>query len=229
MNQKFISYAVAALVTLSMTGCNRSGRQIWADTKVASKEFGRGFRALWGGGQDKQEAGKYAAKEEFFSVIDEEYNNNETELAPASSIQELPQPAVSPGQAGGGIPGIDSFHAPRGSQVGIFQRIHFSYDSEKVRGELNQMILQRIAKHLKDNPHTYVFVEGHCDSRGSAKYNLALGTRRANAIRSELAKCGVNPDQIFTTTLGKERPLKIGNNEAAWRENRRAEFKIYSR
>jgi len=229
MNTKFFTYALLISASLATTGCMRSGQQVWADAKVATKEIGRGFRSFWGA-SEKKKTGQYAAREDFFSVIDEEYTAiDESDLSNASQIQEIPQPAVSPGEKGGSIPGIDSFSSPQGSLVGIFQRVNFSYDSNRITGDQTQSVLNRMASHLKSNPHTYIFVEGHCDQRGTGEYNLALGTRRANSVRAYLVKEGVNPDQVFTISMGKERPLKLGDNEAAWRENRRSEFKIYTR
>lgn len=229
MNKRFFTYALLVSAALATAGCARSGRQVWADAKTATKQIGQGFRSLWGA-SEKKKTGQYAAREDFFSVIDEEYSSiDESDISAASQIQEIPQPAISPGEKGGPIPGIDSFSAPRGSLVGVFQRIHFPYDSNRITGDQNQTVLKRIASHLKSNPHTYIFVEGHCDQRGTGEYNLALGTRRANAVRAYLVKQGANADQIFTISMGKERPLKLGDNEAAWRENRRSEFKIYNR
>jgi len=228
MNKRFFTYALLVSAALATAGCARSGKQVWADAKTATKQVGQGFRSLWGA-SEKKKAGQYAAREDFFSVIDDEYTSIDESDISTSQVQEIPQPAVSPGEKGGTIPGIDSFTSPQGSLVGIFQRIHFPYDSNRITGDQNQTVLKRIATHLKSNPHTYVFVEGHCDQRGTGEYNLALGTRRANNVRAFLVKQGVNPDQIFTISMGKERPLKLGDNEAAWRENRRSEFKIYNR
>ena len=67
-----------------------------------------------------------------------------------------------------------------------------------------------------------VVIEGHCDERGTREYNLALGERRADAIRSYLTTAGVSPRQIETVSYGEERPEDPGNGEAAWARNRRA-------
>ncbi|MFO7727503.1 MAG: OmpA family protein, partial [Desulfonatronovibrio sp.] len=69
-------------------------------------------------------------------------------------------------------------------------------------------------------------IEGHCDERGTAEYNLALGERRARAAYEFLILLGVDSDRIQIVSYGEERPLASGSNEAAWAENRRAEVKV---
>jgi peptidoglycan-associated lipoprotein len=86
-----------------------------------------------------------------------------------------------------------------------------------------------MAAYLKQKPNTYIFVEGHCDEKGPQSYNLALGMRRANTVRNYLAEQGVNPNNIFTISYGKERPASLENSDSAHAANRRAQFKIYSR
>jgi peptidoglycan-associated lipoprotein len=65
-------------------------------------------------------------------------------------------------------------------------------------------------------------IEGHCDERGTREYNLALGERRANAAKNFLVSLGVDPARISVVSYGKERPVALGSNEAAWARNRRA-------
>ena len=74
-----------------------------------------------------------------------------------------------------------------------------------------------------------VRVEGHCDERGTTEYNLALGDRRAMAIRKYLSRAGVQDERLRTVSYGEERPLETESNEIAWSKNRRAEFKIIDR
>ena len=82
---------------------------------------------------------------------------------------------------------------------------------------------------MKKNPNVYIFVSGHCDERASEAYNLALGTRRANTLRSLLVKKGVNPNHIYTISFGKEMPVDLGHTAEAWSKNRRVEFKIFQK
>ena len=80
---------------------------------------------------------------------------------------------------------------------------------------------------MKKNPHVCLGVEGQCAQRASEAYNLALGTRRAQFIRSLLVKAGVESDQINTVSFGKERPISKGNTKESLAKNRRVEFKIF--
>ena len=78
------------------------------------------------------------------------------------------------------------------------------------------------AEWLQANPDTNVIVEGHTDDRGTREYNLALGERRAVAVKNYLISRGVDAERIKTISYGKERPAVVGANEAAWAQNRRA-------
>jgi peptidoglycan-associated lipoprotein len=82
---------------------------------------------------------------------------------------------------------------------------------------------------LKKYPTWIVTIEGHCDERGTAEYNLALGERRSTAIKTYLTSLGVSPDRIRTVSYGKEFPFNPGRTEDAWAQNRRGHFVITSR
>ncbi|MFI5344134.1 MAG: OmpA family protein, partial [Chlamydiales bacterium] len=110
-----------------------------------------------------------------------------------------------------------------------FRTIYFEYDSSLVKGQANLQTIHRIADYLRSHPNVYVFIEGHTDERGPQAYNLALGSRRANEVRNLLLSEGVNPNNLFTISYGKERPLIMENHEEGWSKNRRAEFKVYVR
>lgn len=207
------------------TGCSRSGKQVWHDTKTAAKQIGKGFKTLWG---TKDAPQHYAAQNDFFSTVDEEYSIID-EAEEGITVESIPQPQISPGDQGAPIPGIESFVQPAGSLSAIFKNIHFDCASNKIIGSQNTSALKKIASYMKEHKNTYLFVEGHCDERGAADYNLALGTRRANAVREYLVKMGVNPEHLFSTSYGWERPLTREHNESAWKVNRRTEFKLYTR
>lgn len=104
--------------------------------------------------------------------------------------------------------------------------IYFDFDKSDIK-PASKPILEAIAMDLKANPKKYLLVEGHCDERGTNEYNLALGERRALATREYLVGLGVNSDMIVTISYGEERPVELGHDEAAWSQNRRAEFKTY--
>jgi peptidoglycan-associated lipoprotein len=79
---------------------------------------------------------------------------------------------------------------------------------------------------MKDFPQASVLIEGHCDERGTIEYNMALGERRAYAVRSYLAGLGVEESRFRTVSFGKERPKVAGQSEKSWFANRRCEFKL---
>lgn len=103
--------------------------------------------------------------------------------------------------------------------------IYFDYDSEALT-EQAQNQLRTKAAILRANPSIRLRVDGHCDERGSTEYNLALGQRRAEAVRTFLAGYGITSERLATISYGKERPLVEGSSESAWARNRRAEFAI---
>lgn len=102
------------------------------------------------------------------------------------------------------------------------ERVHFGFDAATLSTEAKDT-LTRNAEILRENPTVKVRVEGHADSRGSTEYNLALGERRANAVRDFLVTLGVPAGNLVVVSLGEEKPLNPAENEAAWAENRRAE------
>lgn len=106
--------------------------------------------------------------------------------------------------------------------------VYFDFDSSAVRAD-QISVLQSNAALLKQAPNAYIQVAGHCDERGTQEYNLALGERRALAVREYLVKLGISGDRIVTISYGEESPAQMGSNEAAWAMNRRAEFNKASR
>ena len=107
------------------------------------------------------------------------------------------------------------------------QDAYFDYDKSDVRGDA-QATLQQDAAALKsilaDFPNATIVVEGHCDDRGSAEYNLGLGDRRASSAKDFLVQLGVPADRLQTISYGKERPQCTEANESCWQKNRRAHF-----
>ena len=151
------------------------------------------------------------------------------ELASADMIARPPR--ETPGEQGSSLPGIQAFRDPSTNPqlAGIFRPIYFDYNSDLVRGSQNLQIIHNIAEFLRYHPNVYIFIEGHTDERGPQAYNLALGSRRANAVRNLLINEGINPDRLFTVSYGKERPVILEQHEEGWARNRRDEFKIYER
>jgi peptidoglycan-associated lipoprotein len=104
--------------------------------------------------------------------------------------------------------------------------IYFAYDSFVVE-EPYRAIVEAHSRMLLDNPNMRIMLQGNTDERGSREYNLALGQRRADAVRKMMGVLGVPDRQIETVSFGEEKPRSVGHNEDAWRENRRADI-VYS-
>ena len=104
-----------------------------------------------------------------------------------------------------------------------FDDVRFDFDKAVVR-EDGRKTSQVVAAYMKKNPGAKLLIEGHCDERGTAEYNLALGERRAAAVMTYLVSLGVPKAGLSTVSFGKERPLDPGHDEGAWAKNRRAHF-----
>lgn len=115
---------------------------------------------------------------------------------------------------------------PEALEIVIKENIYFDFDSAVLKPEARSL-LQIKAQWLKDNPDVIaVLVEGHCDERGTDAYNLALGSRRADAVKKFMADMGLSNLSIQTRSYGEEKPMDPGHNEKAWAKNRRASFVI---
>ncbi len=104
--------------------------------------------------------------------------------------------------------------------VNVGDRVFFGYDRYDVAPE-GQRVLEMQAEWLKRYPNNNVTIKGHADERGTREYNLALGERRASAIKNYLVALGVPATRINTISYGKEQPAVMGSNEDAWAQNRR--------
>jgi len=109
--------------------------------------------------------------------------------------------------------------------VSVGDRVFFDYDSAELDGDAKEL-LQAQAAWLKQYNKASVIIEGHCDERGTREYNLALGERRAQAVKNYLNGLGVGISSISTISYGKERPAVVGSNDDAWSQNRRSVTKV---
>ena len=109
-----------------------------------------------------------------------------------------------------------------------FQPVFFEFNSAEISGQ-GQQALQNNAALMRKYPSWVVTVEGHCDQRGTAEYNLALGERRALAAKNYLVTLGIPAERLRTVSYGKEFPFDPGQGEASWAKNRRAHFVITSK
>ncbi len=110
-------------------------------------------------------------------------------------------------------------------KAGALRTVFFAYDSATLNSSTRSQ-LQKNVEFLKANTSVEVQVEGHCDERGGVQYNLALGERRAKAVKDYMVAMGIASSRVSTISFGKERPVAFGHDESAWGQNRRANFVV---
>ena len=133
-------------------------------------------------------------------------------------VTQPPAPAETPVQPS---PAAQA-QAPAASPL---KDVFFDFDRSAVRDDQKAALTEDVAW-LKGHTKAKVTVEGHCDERGTAEYNLALGERRAKAVKDYLIAAGIPADLVSTISYGKERPFVLGHDESAWKWNRRGHFVI---
>ena len=126
-----------------------------------------------------------------------------------------PPPAGSGMSSENIVPG-----SKRDFEVNVGDRVFFDYDQSDIRADAAST-LQKQAAWLAKYPSVTLSIEGHCDERGTREYNLALGARRASAVREHLIGLGVSAGRLETISYGKERPTCVESNEGCWAQNRR--------
>ncbi|MHB1586797.1 MAG: peptidoglycan-associated lipoprotein Pal [Acidiferrobacteraceae bacterium] len=140
--------------------------------------------------------------------------------------------AVKPGNGpgSGSSSGIESSGVGQGGVAGqalpfaSFQHtVHFAFNSSTVDG-VNKKIVKENANYMLAHPNKHVRLEGNTDERGTEEYNLALGWRRARTVKSMMEVLGVPANRMSTISYGKDRPVAMGHNRAAWAKNRRVDF-----
>ena len=146
------------------------------------------------------------------------------DLPPAGNdaYPTAPTGPISGGNVGAAAPGSEQDFV-----VNVGDRVYFDLDSYEVRSEAFPRLDAQVAW-LQRYPGVTVRIEGNADERGTREYNLALGARRAESIRSYLVQRGVNAGRIDTISYGKERPIAAGSNEEAWARNRNGHTAIVS-
>lgn len=240
---KFLFLLSILTVGMSFTSCRRNSDEMWDDSRSASRHMSRGLRTMGGKHGDSRavqyrddflpEDGGYApngyASNNVGDFVPLSDQPNDDQVAMADFVSQ--QPRETPGDPGSSIPGISAFRDPttNAAWAAVFRNINFDYNSNLVKGQENLDIIRAVANYMRSNAGVYVFICGHTDERGPEAYNLALGSRRSNAVRNLLIQEGVNPDRLFTISYGKEQPLMFDQSEDSWAQNRRAEFKIYQR
>lgn len=138
-------------------------------------------------------------------------------VTPPTPVQEQPaKGAPSAGPTG------------TGGQASPLKDIFFDFDKSNIRDDAKPNLLED-QQWLKANSAAQITIEGHCDERGTAEYNLGLGERRTKAARDYLVAAGIDATRMKIISYGKERPFVLGHDEAAWKWNRRAHFVVRER
>jgi peptidoglycan-associated lipoprotein len=141
--------------------------------------------------------------------------------------QEPAEPKVEVEDSGFGEQGAEEQELPRMTRSQLdqaMQTVYFGFDQYDLTEETRR-VLQGNANVLQENRDFKVVIEGHCDERGTIDYNLALGEKRARAVRDYLVSLGLSPSRLRIVSYGEERPADPGHGESAWAKNRRAEFR----
>jgi peptidoglycan-associated lipoprotein len=140
-----------------------------------------------------------------------------------TDVESVP---MGSGVDGGGVESTPmSFNAAgsdSGSIVGL-STVNFDYDKSTLSADMRQK-LQANADWMRTNSNVNIQIEGHCDARGSIEYNIALGERRANAVKAYLVSQGIPAARLSVISYGKEKPLAMGDSESDYAQNRRANF-----
>jgi peptidoglycan-associated lipoprotein len=144
-------------------------------------------------------------------------------VAPEAPAKEAPPAPVAAAPAEQPAPAPAPGVAVTEEKLSQFDDVLFDFDKSVVKDD-GRKICQVVADYMKRNPQAKMLIEGHCDERGTAEYNMALGERRAAAVMTYLVSLGVPKAALSTVSFGKEKPLDPGHNEEAWAKNRRAHF-----
>ena len=142
--------------------------------------------------------------------------------APPEPVTEAPPVAVPPEPS---VSSADMGSLDEINKKGILAPVFFEFDSAEMSSE-GQAVLAKNAETMKQYSTWVVSIEGHCDERGTAEYNLALGEKRALAAKTYLVSLGIPADRLRTVSYGKEFPFDPGHDDGAWGKNRRAHFVI---
>lgn len=141
--------------------------------------------------------------------LDEDANKQTTEATDSRTVSTVTTGSTDP------------LNDPKGELAK--RSVYFDFDSYVVKAEY-QSIVQAHARYLNKNKNRRILIQGNTDERGGREYNLALGQKRAEAVRKSMSLLGVSDSQMEAVSFGKEKPRALGSDEASWAENRRADI-----
>lgn len=216
-----------SLCCILAAGCSNHSTERWEDMKTAGRYMQKGIDALWG---KDYESRMLTSDDEFIGPEGDDFiplRDSDLKNAFSATDAALPQPKGVPGERG--VPLLSAFYLPPEEVATLFQSVHFDTDDHVLRDKGEIAALVQLGAYLKKHPGTFVLVQGHTDERASPSYNMALGMRRANSVRSFLVKQGIDLNRIYTVSKGKEQPISFGHTPEDWKVNRRCEFRIYQK
>lgn len=203
--QKFMRVLLAAAALVLLASCAATGENTGQEQTAGAQPDATAQPGITA--QPEQEVYSYPYGQ---SPSLETYDTFDTRGGAAAYAGGRPGQAGAGAGAGGGVASADRI-------------VYFSYDSANVLPE-SRTIIESNARSLAKNPQIVTQLEGHTDERGSREYNIALGERRANAVRQTMIAMGVSPQQIRVVSFGEERPVAPGHDEHSYALNRRVEI-----
>jgi peptidoglycan-associated lipoprotein len=214
------------LVFFVLASCTSTLYDAWEETKMATRSYTKQGLAYLG--LIEEDSRIVATSQEIYQSAEEEFIPlKDQDLSSQYMDESYPQSKEMRTPQKRGSFTAEQFSKPSTTLASIFSTVYFNTDEHVLSQKEYYQVINRIASYMKKNPHVYLSVEGHCDQRASEAYNLALGTRRAQFVRSLLIKAGVESEQIHTVSFGKERPVTKGGTKESFAKNRRVEFKIF--
>ena len=218
----FLKIALIGPALLWMAGCQNRSSNMWEDQpKETHNHSKKNSSSLWESNEEQLDDNSLSLSSEEFIPL------NEDDLKHQFTDGSIPAATSSLGE--NGIPSADQFSDPQGELASIFKPVFFNTDDYVLKNKDYLETIHRMVSYLKTHPNVAIIVEGHCDERGPGAYNMALGAKRANYVRSLLVKEGVDVRQVHTISCGKEMPFKEGHSPDAWSQNRRGHFRIYKK
>lgn len=216
----FLKIFLIGLPLLWVAGCQNRSNHVWEDQpkKTDHNQSKKHSSSLWESSEDSEDNALTLSSEEFIPLNEDDLKNQFRDGSnPVSTLGE------------DGVPAANEFSDPQGEMATIFKPVFFNTDDYTLRNKDYLQTIQRMVSYLKAHPSVAIIVEGHCDKRGPGAYNMALGAKRANYIRSLLVKEGVDVHQVHTISCGKEMPFKEGDDPDSLSQNRRGHFRIYKK
>ncbi|HZR02734.1 MAG TPA: peptidoglycan-associated lipoprotein Pal [Burkholderiales bacterium] len=209
-------FFIGVCVALLMAGCGATGgKKATVEQKDVFDQKGAPATAAAAAEEAKARADNEARAKA-------EAERRAREAAAKAAEQPVVRPLPEARVGGGAI--TDPVSALKDPASPLSKRsVYYDFDMYSIREEF-QPIVEAHAKLLRDHKDLRVRIEGNCDERGSREYNLALGQRRADAVKRALTLLGVPAQQIETVSFGAEKPKATGSNEEAWAENRRSDI-----